>query len=154
MELNVRSAASLIISAKEDNERDVDVDGKEGDDDDVAQAWARDDVTREKVNFSWKYFVSVSIWYASGERERRRNTLVFWNWRHSHRTRLKAAFIHTCGHWRDECPLIGSHLPGVSREMSSIIQLPTWLTFMRKVCESCSVGLVLISVVLAQRVET
>lgn len=57
MELNVRSAASLIISAKEDNERDVDVDGKEGDDDDVrdgngAEAGARDDVTREKVNFS------------------------------------------------------------------------------------------------------
>lgn len=52
MELNVRSAASLIISAKEDNERDVDVDGKEGDDDDVVQAGARDDVTREKVNFS------------------------------------------------------------------------------------------------------
>lgn len=51
MELNVRSAASLIISAKEDNERDVDVDGKEGDDDE-AQAGARDDVTREKVNFS------------------------------------------------------------------------------------------------------
>lgn len=51
MELNVRSAASLIISGKEDNERDVDVDGKEGDDDDV-RAGASDDVTREKVNFS------------------------------------------------------------------------------------------------------